>query len=207
MEMNKTGDKKAYDLKLIDKAINENDQNAYDELMSRYRESLYYMILKMVNNREDAEDLTIEAFSKAFLNLDKYTPTYAFSTWLFKIASNNTIDFLRKKRLNTISIDEQIFEENKKETIANIIPTQTLNPAQKVIKQQRADLVQEVIKQINPKYATLIELRYFKEMSYDEIAKELDQPLGTIKVQLHRAKHMLKKYTRRAKVKILESWA
>ncbi len=192
MEVNNTSNKKAYDLKLIDRAIHQNDQNAYDELMSRYRESLYYMILKMVNNREDAEDLTIEAFSKAFLNLEKYTPTYAFSTWLFKIASNNTIDFLRKKRLKTISIDEQIFEENSKETIANIIPTKTLNPAQKVIKEQRADLVQEVIKQINPKYATLIELRYFKELSYDEIAKELNQPLGTIKVQLHRAKQMLK---------------
>ena len=69
--------------------------------MDRYRDSIYFMLLKMVNNKDDAEDLTIEAFGKAFKKLHQYTPNYAFSTWLFKIASNNCIDFIRKKKKNT----------------------------------------------------------------------------------------------------------
>ena len=93
------------DFHLVQKAI-QKDQQAYAKLMSRYRESLYYTIFKMVQNTEDAEDLTIESFSKAFGRLESYTPQFAFSTWLFKIASNHCIDFLRKKRIKAISINQ-----------------------------------------------------------------------------------------------------
>ena len=183
-------EKATIDLNLIQKAVQDHDQHAYTELMQKYKEPLYFMILKMVHNHEDAEDLTIEAFGKAFMNLEKYTPTYAFSTWLFKIASNNTIDFLRKKRLSFISLNEKL-EDQSNETIEGTITSKQPDPEEAFIKSQRAKIIHEIIDSINPKYGKLIELRYFKEYSYDEIAKELDQPLGTIKVQLHRAKQML----------------
>src|SRR5210317_1546355 len=94
------------DYALVVKAIEKGDQKAYAELMARYKDSIYFMLLKMVNNRDDADDLTIEAFGKAFKNIKQYTPDYAFSTWLFKIDTNNCIDFIRKKKKQTLSIDK-----------------------------------------------------------------------------------------------------
>src|ERR1035438_9802054 len=108
MEINtdNLSDKAVYDYQLVNKAIKYNDQKAYAELMDRYKDSIYFMLLKMVKNRDDADDLTIEAFGKAFKRLHQYTPEFAFSTWLFKIATNNCIDFIRKKKNNTFSIDK-----------------------------------------------------------------------------------------------------
>src|SRR4030043_1190017 len=105
MEVNTNLSEKAQrDYLLVQKA-NNGDQKAYAELMERYRDAIYYMLLKMVNNASDAEDLTIEAFGKAFKNIQQYTPNYAFSTWLFKIATNNCIDFIRKKKASHVSLD------------------------------------------------------------------------------------------------------
>src|SRR5256885_8589216 len=106
MEVNPNLSEKAQiDFKLVGQAV-KGEQKAYAELMQRYKDSIYFMLLKMVNNRDDADDLTIEAFGKAFKNIKQYTPDYAFSTWLFKIATNNCIDFIRKKRKQTMSIDK-----------------------------------------------------------------------------------------------------
>ena len=91
-------DKAKYDYGLVLKATQNKDQQAFTELMDRYKDSIFFMLLKMVNNKDDADDLTIEAFGKAFNRLNQYTPNYAFSTWLFKIATNNCIDFIRKKK-------------------------------------------------------------------------------------------------------------
>ena len=100
MDYKKKFSKKALnDFKLIDLAINKNDQNAYSEIMKSYKNSIYFTILKMIKNKDDAEDLTIEAFSKAFKNLHKFKKEFTFSTWLFRIATNNTIDFIRKKKI------------------------------------------------------------------------------------------------------------
>ena len=104
MEINENlSDKARRDYMLVKKAT-DGDQKAYAELLDRYRDAIYYMLLKMVNNASDAEDLTIEAFGKAFKNLNQYAPNYAFSTWLFKIATNNCIDFIRKKKANQTPI-------------------------------------------------------------------------------------------------------
>ncbi|HMW11490.1 MAG TPA: sigma-70 family RNA polymerase sigma factor, partial [Bacteroidia bacterium] len=97
-------DKAVVDYQLVRDAVDNGNQKAYAELMSRYKDSIYFMLLKMVNNRDDADDLTIEAFGKAFKNIHQYTPDYAFSTWLFKIATNNCIDYIRKKRKQMLSI-------------------------------------------------------------------------------------------------------
>jgi RNA polymerase sigma-70 factor (ECF subfamily) len=166
------------------------DQQAFAKLMSRYRESLYYTIFKMVQNTEDAEDLTIEAFSKAFARLDSYTPQFAFSTWLFKIASNHCIDFLRKKRIKAISIHQKGRGEDGDQYEIPIKDDQ-LNPEQQMQRNQSISNVRAVVDQLKPHYKRMIELRYFEEKSYEEIAEEMKLPLGTVKAQLFRAKDLL----------------
>ena len=165
-------------------------QRSYALLMERYRGSIYHMMLKMANNREDANDLTLEAFGKAFAKLPSYAPRYAFSTWLFKIAINNGIDHIRKKRLNMLSIDDPV-EPDSDQDYSNSLRAYTLNPEEQFIRKQRVKLMREVINQLNSKYRLMIELRFFEELSYDEIAQELDIPLGTVKAQLFRAKEIL----------------
>jgi RNA polymerase sigma-70 factor (ECF subfamily) len=177
------------DYELVKQAVDGN-QKAYAELMERYRSSIYHMMLKMVNNRDDAEDLTLEAFGKAFNKLATYAPKYAFSTWLFKIATNNCIDHIRKKRLNLLSIDDTVEPEGG-QSFSNNLKASTLDPEERFIKQQRVSLMRKLMTKLNTKYRLMIELRYFEELTYDEIAKELDIPLGTVKAQLFRAKEIL----------------
>jgi len=170
MNMNSNLSEKAqFDVRLVEKA-KKNDQAAYAQLMNRYREAIYYMLLKMVNNESDAEDLTIEAFSKAFKKLEQYTPNFAFSTWLFKIASNNCIDFIRKKRIDHISLDREIGDKGR---VSSIIIAEVSDPEEDLIKKQKAKLMRHVVATLKPRYRDLVELRYFKEYSYEEIANEL----------------------------------
>src|SRR6187402_2674993 len=105
-------DKAKKDFLLVEKAKSSGDEKAFAELMSRYKKPVYHMILKMVRNVDDAEDLTIEAFAKAFKNIRKFNPEFTFSTWLFRIATNNCIDFIRKKKLDTMSISNTFKDDN-----------------------------------------------------------------------------------------------
>lgn len=190
MEVNpKLSDKAQIDYQLVEQA-RKGDQRAYADLMGRYRDAIYFMLLKMVNNSSDAEDLTIEAFGKAFKNIAQYTPNYAFSTWLFKIATNNCIDFIRKKRGSTVSLDQTIDEDDSLSPSATI-QSDSPDPEITLIKQQKERLMREVVGKLKPRYRKLVELRYFKEFSYDEISKELDLPIGTVKAQLFRARELL----------------
>jgi len=175
------------DLLLVDRARN-GDEKAFALLLNRYRDSIYFMLLKMVNNPSDAEDLTIEAFGKAFRSLDTFTPNFAFSTWLFKIATNNCIDFIRKKQASP-AIVNQGSDENDIYTIN--IQSDAPDPEEALIIRQRIAELREVVSQLKPRYRNLIELRYYKEYSYEEISKELNLPIGTIKAQLFRAKTLL----------------
>ncbi len=188
--LNNLTTKGVYDFKLVQLALSKGDQKAYAELLQRYRESVYFMMLKMVNNKDDADDLTIEAFGRAFKKLDQYTPNYAFSTWLFKIASNNAIDFLRKKKLNnTISMDTR--NENSDYDASNLVRSTHLNPEEFYIKKQKVEMVRAVIDKLKPKYKELVELFYFQELSHEEISEKLNLPIGTIKAQLFRARDFL----------------
>ena len=166
------------------------NQKAYTVLLERYRNSIFHMMLKMVNNREDADDLTLEAFGKAFNKLPSYEPRYAFSTWLFKIAINNCIDHIRKKRLKLLSIDDPI-EPNSDHDFSSNIRSGALDPEERYIRKQRVHLMRNILNKLSLKYRLMIELRFFEELSYDEIAQELDIPLGTVKAQLFRAKEIL----------------
>lgn len=188
MEVNKDLSEKAKnDLLLVNQAKT-GDEKAFASLMNRYRDSIYYMLLKMVNNPYDAEDLTIEAFGKAFRNLESYTPRYAFSTWLFKIATNNCVDFIRKKQVSPSPID--LLQENLDNATINI-QSDLPDPEETLINHQKISALKEIVSQLKPRYKNLIELRYYKEYSYEEISSELNLPIGTVKAQLSRAKILL----------------
>lgn len=188
MEVNLNLSEKAQrDYMLVQRAT-DGDQRAYAELMGRYRDAIYYMLLKMVNNASDAEDLTIEAFGKAFKNITQYAPNYAFSTWLFKIATNNCIDFIRKKKASHVSLDHHN-EEHEKAT--KDIQAPVMDPEETLINEQKIHLMRSIVSKLKPRYRKLIELRYFNELSYEEIAEELELPIGTVKAQLFRARELL----------------
>ncbi|XOV67281.1 MAG: RNA polymerase sigma factor [Fluviicola sp.] len=182
-------DKAQQDLELVERAIN-GDQLAYAALMDRYRESIYFMMLKMVKNTDDADDLTIEAFGKAFRRLEQYSPSYAFSTWLFKIASNNCIDFIRKKRIKVTSMDSGI-QTDDGEHIHYDAKSNTRDPEETMEHKQKVVMMREVVAKLKPRYRILVEKRYFEELSYEEISEELNLPLGTVKAQLFRARDFL----------------
>ncbi len=185
-----TTEKAKRDYALVCRAREQGDQRAYADLMRMYKEPIYLMLLKMTNNPTEADDLTIEAFGKAFSSLHLYTPTHAFSTWLFSIATNNCVDFIRKKRLQTIYLDD-IRTSAGDDAYEYPIASEAHNPEESIIHQQRVQILREVVRQLKPRYRRLVELRYFEEMSYEEIADELQMPLGTVKVQLFRARDLL----------------
>lgn len=186
---NNLSEKALYDYKVVKRAIT-GDEQAYAELFKRYKDSVYFMILKMVNNRADAEDLTFEAFEKAFGSLNFYSPQFAFSTWLFKIASNNTIDFIRKKRVKLVSLEYDDINQDERGYIYSI-PADVLTPEEEIVRMQRASFLRKQVAMLKGRYRRLIELRYFDEYSYDEIADVLGIPLGTVKAQLFRARELL----------------
>jgi RNA polymerase sigma-70 factor (ECF subfamily) len=192
MEVNlRLTDKALRDYELVKAALERGEQNAYAELMRNYRDSLYFMMLKMTNNPQDADDLTIEAFGKAFKNLRQYTPDYAFSTWLFKIASNNCIDFIRKRKMNesvSLNLNDPL---ETGDDLADVLPATSRTPEEDIIRQQKIDALRDIVARLKPHYKKLIELRYYDELSYEEISLELDIPIGTVKAQLFRAREFL----------------
>ncbi|MBS9522586.1 sigma-70 family RNA polymerase sigma factor [Litoribacter ruber] len=192
MEINERGfsDKALEDFELIDRAVGQKDQQAFATLMKRYKKAVYFMILKMIRDADDADDLTMEAFAKAFKNLHKFKKDYTFSTWLFRIATNNTIDFIRKKKLKTMSLNNTLTDDGGNSVNIDVEDDEN-NPQDEFIKSQRIEMVRIFVDKLPAKYRKLVQLRYFDELSYDEIAEELDKPLGTVKAQLHRSRELL----------------
>lgn len=191
MEVNaQLTDKAQRDYTFVRMALETGDQKAYASLMHFYRDTIYFMLLKMTNDPDDADDLTIEAFGKAFNKLDQYTPEYAFSTWLFKIATNNCIDFIRRRKKEMLNLGKT-FDRSDNSDLTQSIPATTLDPEEKYIEKQKIKLMREVVEKLKPHYRRLVELRYFEELSYEEIAEELNLPLGTVKAQLFRARDFL----------------
>ena len=190
MELNDTFTTKSQrDYILVRSAIEDGNQQAYAELMQNYRDSLYMLMYKMVNDPYEAEDLTIEAFGKAFCNLNQYTCEYAFSTWLFKIASNNCIDFLRKKKVQYLMIDARNADDDNSAPFE--LPDDKSTPEEQLFDKEKVVQVRNFVNQLKPHYRQLIELRFYEELSYEEISERLGMPLGTVKAKLFRAKSML----------------
>jgi len=177
------------DDQFVKRAIN-GDQEAFKLLMNKYQKPLYFHIIKMVKNHEQIEDIIQESFVKAFSNLDSYNTNYAFSTWLYRITTNHTIDYLRKKKLQTTSIDEPVRAKDGEMQFQIVGSAET---DRKIIRKERKKIVSEAIQNLPDKYREVIEMRHLEEMSYQEISDELDIPLGTVKAHIFRAREMLYK--------------
>lgn len=179
---------------LINQAL-EGDQKAYSEIVNQYQEKIFNFVYRMVKDRPLAEDITQETFIKAFRALSSFNSEYAFSTWLFKIAANNCIDHFRKKKLKTYSLDTPI--SAKEGDIHRDYPDTTNHgPEDGILSQEKRLQIKSAISSLPKKYRDAILLRHTQDKSYEEIAEELDIPLGTVKVRIFRAREMLKKKLR-----------
>ena len=190
MEYFQQNEKAQRDYQLVLAAREKGDQRAYADLMRFYREPIYLMLLRMTHNPIEADDLTIDTFGKAFCQLHAYSPQNTFATWLFAIASNNGIDYIRKRRIDTISLSEMSVR-NEDDAYEYPMPSSDDNPEEALIRDQRGSLLREVVGQLKPRYRTIVQMRYFDELSYEEIAQRLSIPLGTVKIQLRRARMLL----------------
>ena len=191
MENPCTTEKAKRDYILLRQALDHNDQKAYAELMKLYRDSIYYILVKIVKNTDDAEDLTLETFGKAFKYLDKYSPQYAFSTWLFRIAVNNSIDFIRHKNNIPQCVDSELSDYEPEQLIEHTQSEVTPTPEDHVMDKQRVEMLRLAVRQLPDKYRKVVELRYFEDLSYEEISEKLNISLSNVKIQLLRAKNML----------------
>lgn len=189
----KTTASKAEDVILIKSAL-AGEQSSYDRLMKKYYNLIQSLVYRMIFNKEDVEDLTQEAFIKAFNSLHKFDREFAFSTWLYKIATNNCIDYLRKKKLTTFSIDKEISSED--DDLRFEIPDEEHKPDKRVMNEQREKIIEQAINSLPDKYKKVIVLRHKEEKDYEEIAEELKIPLGTVKAHLFRARELLNKFLR-----------
>ncbi|RPI02719.1 MAG: sigma-70 family RNA polymerase sigma factor [Calditrichaeota bacterium] len=174
---------------LIEQALS-GDQKSYAEIVSRYREQIYHFILRMVKDRSQAEDLMQETFIKAFRALSSFNSDYAFSTWLYKIAANNCIDYFRKKKLPTLSLDTPM--QSKDGELYREFADREQSPEFELINRERTSQIHLAIEDLPEKYKEAILLRHSMDKSYEEIAEELGIPLGTVKVRIFRAREMLK---------------
>lgn len=181
------------DAVLIKRALN-GDQRAFKKLRQKYYEAIFNLIYRMIRDKDEVEDLTQEAFIKAFMSLTSFNDEYAFSTWLYKIATNNSIDYIRRKKLQTFSIDKPI--ESKESDFSFELPDSTYEPDQEMIQRQRKKLLEDAINSLPAKYRQVIHLRHVEEKEYQEIAAILKLPLGTVKAHIFRAREMLNKYLR-----------
>jgi len=168
------------------------DEKAYEKLVNKYHNALYYHLLKLVKDREILEDLIQKVFAKAFSNIGSYNSDYAFSTWLYRIATNHAIDYLRKKKLKTLSLNEPI--QTHEGEMAIDVPDSTYETDKAVMRRQRKNIIHEAIRNLPEKYRVVIEMRHIEEKSYQEIAELLDLPLGTVKAHIFRARELLYKY-------------
>lgn len=172
----------------ISKAIKrakENDQKAFNYLLDLFWDDVYGFQLKRIQNENDAEDITIQTFSKAFDKIETFDSNYKFKTWLITISKNIHIDLLRKEK-NSIA---QVISKNDGEVLQ--VLDESPSPEDKLITEQHLAKLLRDIKKLKPHYQEVINLRYFQELSYKEISKELDEPINNVKVKLLRAKKLL----------------
>jgi RNA polymerase sigma factor (sigma-70 family) len=167
------------------------DNRGYQRLMDKYHDPIFNFIFRMIREREQVEDLTQEAFIKAFASLSSFNDEYAFSTWLYKIATNNSIDYIRKKKLQMFSIDKPI--ESRDSDFSFELPDDSYEADRDLITGQRVAMLNEAIDRLPEKYRMVIRLRHVEERSYEEIAKQLKLPIGTVKAHIFRARELLYK--------------
>ena len=171
------------------RCILDGDKEAFSKLQNKYKYIVSAIVRKVIRDEDDVDDLTQEIFIKAYRAISTFNFDYAFSSWLYKIASNACIDFLRKKRYYTVSLSRPM-DPNNPDYIFEVEDTNSL-PDIELIKSEKAEVVEAAIAALPEKYRTIINLRHSEELDYAEIAERLKLPLGTVKVNLFRARKML----------------
>jgi RNA polymerase sigma-70 factor (ECF subfamily) len=184
---------KVDDRKLAAQAAKGRDA-AFRELLCRYERPVFSLVFRMVRDRALAEDLAQETFIRAFRAISSYNPRYKFSSWIFKIANNHTIDYLRKRRLDTVSIDGSPHAVTGEEEAQTRLVVESTGeaPDQYVEQRELGSQIEQAIGELRPEYRTVVLLRHIEGHSYEEIADIMDLPLGTVKTYLHRARAELK---------------
>ena len=167
------------------------DQKAYTALVEKHRASVFHVINRIVHNDEIARDLVQETFMKAFSSLASYRSEFRFSTWLYKIAANSSIDHLRKKRIKALSLDRPIDTGDGVMEIE--VPDNSFNPELALVRKQQRFSIEEAINSLPPKYCEVIVYRHKDDKSYEEIADLLGIPVGTVKARIFRARELLKR--------------
>ncbi len=169
----------------------EGKQRAYDVLIKKYRGSVYNLVHRMIENRQEAEDIVQETFIKAFNALKTFNEEFAFSTWLFKIATNNCIDTLRKRKLQTYSIDTPV--QTKDGEVSRDVADEIYSPEQFTISGESTSIILESVESLPNKYQLVINMRHKEDRSYEEISELLKIPIGTVKARIFRAREILKR--------------
>ncbi|HEX6926176.1 MAG TPA: sigma-70 family RNA polymerase sigma factor [Longimicrobiaceae bacterium] len=169
-------------------------EKAYRELLDRYQRPVFSLIYRMVRDRERAEDLAQETFVKVFNHIGSFNPKYKFSSWIFKIASNLTIDAIRKKDLETVSLDGSRNASTQDEIDATRITVESRdeNPEEFLEAKELGQEIERAIGELRPEYRTAILLRHVEGRPYEEIAEIMGIPLGTVKTYIHRARGELR---------------
>jgi RNA polymerase sigma-W factor len=186
---------KSEDRVLVERCL-KGEERAFEELLRKYRNSVYSICYRMVRNQTDAEDLAQDVFIRTFSVLDRYDPSYPFSSWLFRITSNLCIDFLRKAKGGMVSLDQPI--EGSEGSIQRQLPSDVVKPDREMENKEMMAALEEAISVLPEHYRIIVILRHQEQMSYEEIADDLGIPLGTVKARIHRARNMIKEYFRRA---------
>jgi RNA polymerase sigma factor (sigma-70 family) len=167
------------------------DQKAYQVLFDEYKQSIFHIIVKIVHNNEEAQDLVQETFIKAFGSLKSYNPSYRFTTWLYKIAANSSIDYIRKKKIQTFSLDQPLETRNGRVEVE--VPDMTYHPEKDLTDKRKRMSIADAIGSLPEKYKQVIVMRHQEDKSYEQIAQILHVPVGTIKARIFRARELLKK--------------
>ena len=158
----------------------EGDEKAFEHLFTRYREAIRQLLQQRAGSADDADDLLQETFIKVYLHLDRYNASYTFGQWVYTIARNTFIDFVRRRQ-DDLSIDERF----------SAPPSPAPTPEESVIRLQQRAQIEHYLDALTPRYRQLIQMRFFEEYSYEEIAEKLQLPMGTVKTQIHRARERM----------------
>ena len=183
-------DRMQRDYQLVCDARDRGNHKAYSDLMAIYREPLYLLLLRMTHNTTTASDLTVDTFSKAFCQLHRYAPTGTFSSWLFSIGVNTYIDYLRRRRMDMVPLSS-MQRSSEGDFVEYQIPSHQLNPEESMMRDERNTALRDVVNALKQPYRQIVEMRYYDEFSYEQIAEKLNIPIGTVKIRLLRAKNLM----------------
>jgi RNA polymerase sigma-70 factor (ECF subfamily) len=163
------------------------DDRAFAVLVRRYERGLFNLAYRMVRDREQARDLTQEIFIRVHRSLGKYDPVYPFTSWIYRVGSNLCIDWIRKKKLDTVSLDAPV-SSGDDEGVTRELPDPTQDPSDDARRRERSRMLAAALEKLPEPHRLVLVLRHQRDLSYEEIALALDLPLGTVKARIHRAR-------------------